>query len=221
MKNKDPFLLQGQRHKMIQQLQEKFNFDKEVLDAMTRVPRHLFVAKGLELLSYQDKPLPIAAGQTISQPYTVAMQTHLLQLKPWMKVLEIGTGCGYQSAVLAEMKVTVYTIERQRELFVEAKKNLLALGYTVTSFLGDGYEGKPLLAPFDRIIVTCGAPHAPEKLLTQLAVGGRMVVPVGDATQTMTVVERLSENDYKTSTYGTYCFVPMLAGVAGSNKKLF
>ena len=183
---------------------------------MEHVPRHLFVEKGMEQLSYQDRPLPIAAGQTISQPYTVAMQTQLLQVQPWIKVLEIGTGCGYQSAILAEMGAKVFTIERQKELFLQAKKTLLSLNYTVNSFLGDGYEGKPLLSPFDRIIITCGAPKVPDKLLTQLAVGGRMVVPVGEITQTMTMVERLSENEYKTSVHGTYCFVPMLMGVAAA-----
>ena len=214
MKKNDTFLYQGLRQRMIQMLEEKFAFDKNVLEAMTRVPRHLFVAKGLEMLSYHDKPLPIAAGQTISQPYTVAMQTHLLSVQPWLKVLEIGTGCGYQAAILVEMGVKVYTIERQKELFLQAKKILSELNYPVISFLGDGYEGKPLLAPFDRIIITCGAPQIPEKLLTQLAVGGRMVIPVGKAMQTMTIVERLTENDYKTSTHGTYCFVPMLEGIA-------
>ena len=214
MKNNDTFLFQGMRQRMIQLLEEKYAFDRNVLEAMVSVPRHLFVAKGLEMLSYQDKPLPIASGQTISQPYTVAMQTHLLNLRPWLKVLEIGTGCGYQAAVLAEMGVKVYTIERQKALFLQAKKTLLELNYPVISFLGDGYEGKPLLAPFDRIIITCGAPQIPEKLLAQLSIGGRMVVPVGDTTQKMTVVERLAENDYKTSTHGIYCFVPMLKGIA-------
>ena len=214
MKKHDTFLYQGLRQRMIQLLEGKFAFDKNVLEAMTRVPRHLFVVKGLEMLSYQDKPLPIAAGQTISQPYTVAMQTHLLSVQPWLKIMEIGTGCGYQAAILAEMGARVYSIERHKELFLQAKKILSELNYPVISFLGDGYEGKPLLAPFDRIIITCGAPQIPEKLLTQLAVGGRMVIPVGKAMQTMTVVERLAENDYKTSTHGTYCFVPMLKGIA-------
>jgi protein-L-isoaspartate(D-aspartate) O-methyltransferase len=208
----DSFLHKGQRRKMVEQLRNKFPFDERVLNAMDSVPRHWFVAPSLIYMAYYDKPLPIAARQTISQPYTVAMQTHLLQLQKWDKVLEVGTGCGYQTAVLIKMGASVYTIERQKQLYVQAQKNVYAAGLQAIFHYGDGYEGKPLLAPFHKIIVTCGAPDIPQKLLAQLAIGGRMVVPVGDAVQTMTVVERLSESDYKVTTHGDYRFVPMLEG---------
>jgi len=197
---------------MIDLLRKKFSFDEQVLNAMNQIPRHLFIDKTLEHFAYEDRPLAIKAGQTISQPYTVAMQTHLLQVKKWEKVLEVGTGCGYQAAVLAAMGAKVYTIERQKELYMQAQQNLHAVGLQAIFSYGDGYAGKIKIAPFDKIIVTCGAPQVPEQLVKQLAIGGRMVVPVGDTTQTMTVVERLSENDYKVTTHGSYCFVPMLEG---------
>jgi len=213
----DDFLHKGRRKKMIEQLREKFPFDEEVLDAINRVPRHLFISKALDNFAYLDKPLSIGAGQTISQPFTVAMQTHLLQVKKWEKILEVGTGCGYQTAVLATMGAQVYTIERQKELYLQAQKNMHELKLSAIFHYGDGYAGKPLLAPFNKIIVTCGAPDIPQQLMAQLSVGGRMVVPVGDKTQIMTVIERQSETDYKTTTYGNYSFVPMLEGTVGNN----
>jgi protein-L-isoaspartate(D-aspartate) O-methyltransferase len=211
----DDFLHKGRRKKMVEQLRAKFPFDEKVLEAMNTVPRHLFIDRTADHFAYLDKPLSIGAHQTISQPGTVAMQTHLLQLQKWNKVLEIGTGCGYQTAVLVTLGAQVHTIERQKLLYVQAQKTLFDLGLQAIFYYGDGYEGKPLLAPFDRIIVTCGAPEIPPKLLAQLAIGGRMVAPIGEQSQIMTVVERLSETDYKVTTHGNYNFVPMLEGKAG------
>ncbi|MDR3180381.1 MAG: protein-L-isoaspartate(D-aspartate) O-methyltransferase [Prevotellaceae bacterium] len=208
----EDFQLKGQRRRMTEQLRAAFNFDERVLEAMNKIPRHLFVDKGMEHMAYLDKPLAIAANQTISRPFTVAMQTHLLDVKKWDKVLEIGTGCGYQTAVLAELGAKVYSIERQRELFESAQRILAALQYQVSLFYGDGYAGKPVLGPFHRIIVTCGAPGIPQQLKTQLTVGGRMVVPVGAGEQTMTVVDRLADDEYRITTHGNYNFVPMLEG---------
>jgi protein-L-isoaspartate(D-aspartate) O-methyltransferase len=209
----DDFRYKGLRQRMTKQLRAAFNFDERVLEAMNKIPRHLFVDRGMEHLAYADRPLAIAADQTISRPFTVAMQTHLLNIKEWEKVLEIGTGCGYQTAVLAELGAKVYSIERQRALFDFAQRLLPALQYQASLFYGDGYAGKPLLAPFHKIIVTCGAPDIPQQLKAQLAVGGRMVVPVGEGEQTMTVVDRLTETDYRVATHGACSFVPMLEGI--------
>jgi protein-L-isoaspartate(D-aspartate) O-methyltransferase len=202
------------RQRLVKQLRQKFAFDERVLTAIGKIPRQLFVDKGLEHLAYEDRPLPIAAQQTISQPYTVAMQSHLLEIKKWDKVLEIGTGCGYQAAVLAELGATVYSIERQKELFVQAKAILERLQYRVDLFYGDGYEGKSIFAPYKKIIVTCGAPSVPPQLLAQLDVGGRMVIPVGAGSQIMQVIDRISETECRTTQHGNYSFVPMLGGVA-------
>ncbi|MDR3184587.1 MAG: protein-L-isoaspartate(D-aspartate) O-methyltransferase [Prevotellaceae bacterium] len=209
----DDFRYKGLRRRMTEQLRAAFHFNERVLEAMDRIPRHLFVDRGMEHLAYLDRPLAIAAGQTISRPFTVAMQTHLLDVKTWEKVLEIGTGCGYQTAVLAELGAKVYSIERQRALYDGAQRILAALQCQVMLFYGDGYAGKPVLGPFHKIIVTCGAPDIPLPLKAQLAVGGRMVIPVGEGEQTMTVVDRLTETDYRTSTHGAYSFVPMLEGI--------
>jgi len=202
------------RQRLVKHLRQEFQFDAQVLEAIAKIPRQLFVAKGLEHLAYEDRPLPIAAQQTISQPFTVAMQSHLLQVKKWDKVLEIGTGCGYQAAVLAELGAKVFSIERQKELYLQAQKTLWDLQYEVTLFYGDGYVGKPTFAPFQKIIVTCGAPSVPQALKEQLDIGGRMVIPVGINGQTMQVIERLSETDYRTTQHGSYSFVPMLEGTA-------
>ena len=203
----------GRRRQLIDQLSKSYPFHPAVLEAMERVPRHLFIEKGLDLFAYVDKPLPIGASQTISQPYTVAMQTHLLALAKWDKVLEIGTGCGYQTAVLMELGLHVFSIERQRTLYLLAQKNLAALGYTSMQLhYGDGFEGLPQFAPFQGILITCGAAQTPTTLLSQLAVGGRMVAPVGSEVQTMTVIERVDENRFEEQTFGSYSFVPMLPG---------
>jgi protein-L-isoaspartate(D-aspartate) O-methyltransferase len=205
---------------MTEQLRAAFHFDERVLAAMNAIPRHLFLDKGMEHLAYLDKPVAIAARQTISRPFTVAMQTHLLNVQKWEKVLEIGTGCGYQTAVLAELGAKVYSIERQRELFEHAQQVLSALRYQASLFFGDGYAGKPVLGPFHKIIVTCGAPDVPQQLKAQLAIGGRMVIPVGEGAQTMTVVDRITEAGYHVTTHGTYAFVPMLEGTAAQRKQL-
>lgn len=203
----------GRRRQLIVQLSGKYQFRREILDAMERVPRHMFLEYGLDHLAYLDKPLPIGAGQTISQPYTVAMQTELLGISKWDKVLEIGTGCAYQTAVLAELGYRVFSIERQKSLYQLAQKNLMRLDYhSPTLFFGDGFAGLPKFAPFKGILVTCGAPDVPEQLLQQLAVGGKMVIPIGNGTQTMTVIERSSETEFFKSEHGDYKFVPMLEG---------
>ncbi len=205
----------GMRRMMVQQLQQKFPYDEEVLKAMNAVPRHLFLEKGMEHLAYEDKPLPIAAGQTISQPSTVAMQMHLSGIRKWEKVLEIGTGCGYQTAVLAQLGARVYSVERQRELYMAAQKNLARTGYDrPLLFFGDGYKGLPQFAPFKAIIVACGAPQIPQELLLQLEIGGRMVIPIGEneQQQVLTVIERISEKEFNKTTHGKCSFVPMLEG---------
>jgi protein-L-isoaspartate(D-aspartate) O-methyltransferase len=208
----DDFRYIGLRRRMTEQLRAAFHFDERVLEAMNTVPRHLFVDKGIGHLAYSDRPLAIAAGQTISRPFTVALQTHLLHVNTWEKVLEIGTGCGYQTAVLAQLGAKVYSIERQRALYDHAQQILAALQYRVMLFYGDGYAGKPTLGPFHKIIVTCGAPNIPQALKAQLAVGGRMVIPIGEGEQIMTTVDRLTDAEYRTATHGSCNFVPMLEG---------
>ncbi len=205
----------GMRRMMVQQLQQKFPYNDEVLRALDVVPRHLFLEKGMEHIAYDDKPLPIAAGQTISQPSTVALQVHLSGIKKWEKVLEIGTGCGYQAAVLAQLGARVYSVERQKELYMAAQKNLAKTGYDrPLLFFGDGYNGLPQFAPFKAIIVACGAPQIPQELLLQLEIGGKMVIPIGvdEHSQVLTVIERIAEKEFNKTSYGKCSFVPMLKG---------
>jgi protein-L-isoaspartate(D-aspartate) O-methyltransferase len=203
----------GRRRQLVDQLAKKYPFDAKVLEAIEKVPRHLFVEQGLDHFAYIDKPLPIGANQTISQPYTVAMQTHLLGLSKWERVLEIGTGCGYQTAILLELGLRVFSIERQKSLYLLAQKNLNALGYTsVQLHYGDGFEGLPQFAPYKGILITCGAAAIPQNLLSQLSLGGRMVAPVGTDVQVMTVVKRTDGDTFHEETYGSYSFVPMLPG---------
>ena len=203
----------GRRKQLIDQLANKYNFDPAILDAMNKVPRHMFLEYGLDHLAYLDKPLPIGAGQTISQPFTVAIQTQLLGLKKWEKVLEIGTGCAYQTAVLAQMGYRVYSIERQKSLYLLAQQNLSNLDYhTPVLYHGDGFAGLPKFAPFKGILITCGAPDVPAALLEQLAIGGKLVIPVGIETQTMLVVERVGQEEFRTTEHGEFKFVPMLGG---------
>lgn len=209
----DSFRHKGLRQKLIEELRGKGIADELVLSAINKVPRHLFMESGFIHFSYKDKAFPIAAGQTISQPYTVAWQTMLLQTKKHEKILEVGTGSGYQTAVLLELGVKVYSIERQRELFIKSKEMLSRLGYHPHLFYGDGYEGLPTYSPFDKILVTAGAPEVPQKLIKQLKVGGRLVIPVGSSeSQTMLVVERVSEEDFETTEHGSFVFVPLLKG---------
>lgn len=212
----DTLLQTGKRIKMAKELAAKFSYDNEVVRALSVVPRHLFIDVGLEHLAYEDKPLPIAAKQTISQPSTVAIQTHLLGVKKWDKILEVGTGCGYQTAILAEMGGRVYSIERQRELYLAAQRNLARTGYDKPLlFLGDGYAGLPQFAPFKGIIVTCGAPEIPKDLLLQLEIGGKMIIPLGTQQegQDLSVIIRKSEFEFDKTTHGKCSFVPMLGGV--------
>jgi protein-L-isoaspartate(D-aspartate) O-methyltransferase len=207
----DSFRHQGMRKQLIEQLEEKGIHNTKVLAAMNKIPRHLFMDNAFVNFSYQDKAFPIGSGQTISQPYTVAFQTQLLNLKHYEKVLEVGTGSGYQAAVLILMHADVYTIERQRELFLKTKKFLPELGYNCRFVYGDGYKGLPKFAPFDKIIITCGAPFIPEDLVAQLKVGGRMVAPIGDGDmQVMHLIEKITETETRITTHGEFSFVPML-----------
>ena len=183
---------------MVEAISSQFNILPIVAAAMGRVPRNMFLEYGLDHLAYLDRPLPIGAKQTISQPSTVAIQSTLLGVKRWSKVLEIGTGCGYQTAVLAEMGCRVYSIERQKSLYIKAQQNLARLEYhSPTLFYGDGFAGLPQFAPFSAILITCGAPSVPAELLKQLAVEGVMVVPVGEGgSQKMVVVRRVSQEEF-------------------------
>ncbi|MEL4308274.1 protein-L-isoaspartate(D-aspartate) O-methyltransferase [Joostella sp. CR20] len=208
---KDTFRHQGMRNKLAETLQEKGISDVRVLNAVKKIPRHLFMDSSFEDHAYQDKAFPIGASQTISQPYTVAFQTELLKLKRGSKILEIGTGSGYQTAMLLELGALVYTIERQKELFKKTNLFLPKLGYKPKRIIfGDGYKGLPAEAPFDGIIVTAGAPFVPKPLMAQLKVGGRLVIPVGDAVQTMTLFTRKSAKEFEKHEFGEFRFVPLL-----------
>lgn len=207
----DNFRHQGKRQKLVDTVKSKGINSQKVLDALNNVPRHLFMDSGFEDHAYQDKAFPIAADQTISQPYTVAFQTELLRVKKGDIVLEIGTGSGYQTAVLCELGAKVYSIERQHELYRKTKKFLGKIGYR-PKFLsfGDGYKGLPEYAPFDKIIVTAGAPYVPKALLAQLKIGGRLVIPVGEDPQVMTLYVRKSGKEFEKKEFGEFRFVPLL-----------
>ncbi len=208
---KDTFRQQGKRQQLVETIKEKGIQDEAVLKAIGAIPRHLFMDSSFEDHAYQDKAFPIAADQTISQPFTVAFQTELLQVKKGEKVLEVGTGSGYQAAVLCELGAKVYTIERQQELYKKTKRFLDDLGYRIKhATFGDGYKGMPAYAPFDKIVVTAGAPYVPKALMAQLKVGGRMVIPVGKDNQTMTLFIRKSEKEFEKKEFGAFRFVPML-----------
>ncbi len=211
----DTFKHKGLRKKLVDEIRSKGISDEHVLCAMNSVPRHLFMDNSFVGFAYVDKAFPIFAGQTISQPYTVAFQTEALQIKKTDKVLEVGTGSGYQAAVLCEMGVSLFTIERQRSLFDFASVLLPKLGYHPQFFYGDGYLGLPTYGPFDKIIVTAGADTVPPKLKEQLAIGGRMVIPVGNRQhQVMKIIVRVGENEYSEREAGNFVFVPMLPGTA-------
>ncbi|MGB6150801.1 MAG: protein-L-isoaspartate(D-aspartate) O-methyltransferase [Pricia sp.] len=208
---KDTYKHRGMRNKLADTLIKKGITDKNALDAIRTIPRHLFMDSSFEGHAYQDKAFPIAADQTISQPYTVAFQTQLLDVKPGQKILEIGTGSGYQTAVLLQLKAKVYTIERQLELFKKTKIFFSKLGYRPKKkIFGDGYKGLPEEAPFDGIVVTAGAPEVPRPLLSQLKVGGRLVIPVGTDEQIMTLYIRKSEKEFEKKEFGSFRFVPLL-----------
>ena len=207
----DSFKHKGLRNKLIEELSEKGIIDSGVLNAISKIPRHLFMDSGFIDHAYQDKAFPIGSGQTISQPFTVAFQTQLLEIKKGNKILEIGTGSGYQAAVLCEMGAKVYTIERIRELYRKTSSFLPSINYYPKKMIyGDGYEGLEEEAPFDGIIVTAGASKIPEKLLLQLKVGGRMVVPIGENVQKMVLYIKKSETNIEIKNFGDFQFVPML-----------
>lgn len=207
----DDFKHKGKREQLVKLLREKGIDDENVLAAINRVPRHLFIDSAFEEFAYQDMAFPIAAGQTISHPYTVAKQSSLLHVNRGDSVLEIGTGSGYQTAVLIEMGASVYTIERQKELFDFSQKIFRKIKIRPKyATYGDGYKGLPSFAPFDRIIVTAGSSTLPKTLLKQLKIGGIMVIPLGNKNQKMTTFLRLSEKDFEKMEFGDCQFVPML-----------
>jgi len=208
---KDTFTHQGMRKKLVETIKNKGIADERVLNAINKIPRHLFMDSGFIDHAYVDKAFPIGADQTISQPYTVARQTELLEVKSGDKVLEIGTGSGYQTAVLLELGLHVYTIERKNVFFKKAKLFLPKLGYRPKKIIfGDGYKGLEEKAPFKGIIVTAGAPFVPKPLLAQLEVGGKLVIPVGDEIQIMTVFTRTSATEFEKEEFGEFRFVPLL-----------
>lgn len=207
----DSFKHKGLRQKLVENLILKGIKNEAVLEAIRKVPRHWFMDSSFLDHAYQDKAFPIAANQTISQPYTVAYQTELLEVEANHKVLEIGTGSGYQTAVLCLLEAEVYSIERQLELFKKTSLFLPKIGYVAKRLIfGDGYKGLKANAPFDRILVTAGAPFVPKPLLAQLKVGGRLVIPVGDKEQVMSVFVRTSQKSFKKQEFGNFKFVPML-----------
>lgn len=211
----DTFRHKGLRRKLVNEIKLKGITDEAVLSAIGKVQRHLFMDSSFVQFSYQDKAFPISSGQTISQPFTVAYQTQLLQVKKFDSVLEIGTGSGYQAAILCEMGARVFTIERHRGLYEAARKLLPALGYHPSFFYGDGYEGLPSYGPFDKIVVTAGAAMVPPALKNQLKIGGRMVIPVGsEYTQVMKLIIRESETIFREESKGNFVFVPLLSGLA-------
>ena len=210
----DTYRHKGLRKKLVQGIQAKGITDERVLDAILEVPRHFFLDSAFDEVAYEDRAFPIGEGQTISQPYTVAYQSQLLEIKRFEKVLEIGTGSAYQAVVLAEMGVQVYTIERQKILFEANKKFELLKKYpTIKFFYGDGYEGLPTYAPFDKVIITAAAPDIPQKLIDQLKIGGMMVIPVGAGdVQQMKRITKLDNGALKEEVFDRFSFVPMLGG---------
>ncbi|MFH1321945.1 MAG: protein-L-isoaspartate(D-aspartate) O-methyltransferase [Bacteroidota bacterium] len=208
---KDTYKHKGLRKKLVELIQMKGIMDVRVLKAVETVPRHLFLDDAFVEFAYKDKPFPIGAEQTISQPFTVAFQTELLKVKKGDKILEVGTGSGYQACILLEMGARVYTIERHKQLYMKAKVFLPRIGYHPKFFHGDGYKGLPAFARFDKIIVTAGAPYVPDALIEQLKIGGILVIPVGlSANQVMTTIVKVSETEHKKSEHGDFVFVPLL-----------
>jgi protein-L-isoaspartate(D-aspartate) O-methyltransferase len=211
----DTFMHQGMRRKLVAEIKTKGITEEGVLEAIGSVPRHLFMDNSFLQFAYSDKAFPIAAGQTISQPYTVAFQTQSLQIKKFDKVLEVGTGSGYQSAILCKMGASVYTIERQKSLYDFARNLLPTLGFRPQIFYGDGYLGLPTYGPFDKIIVTAGATFVPEPLKLQLRIGGILVIPVGNSShQIMKIITRISETEFTEEDKGGFVFVPLLTGLS-------
>lgn len=211
---KDSYLQKGKRRKLVEGIRKKGVSDERVLKAMEELPRHFFMAKDFESWAYEDKAFPIGNDQTISQPYTVAYQTALLEVQPREKILEIGTGSGYQASILSLLGGRVYTIERQKELYEKARKLFKKLGFGgIRVFYKDGYLGLPEFAPFDKILVTAGASEIPRDLLKQLTIGGKMVIPVGKEVQTMYCITRLGEDHFEEKTFADFRFVPFLKGI--------
>lgn len=213
----DNYRHKGLRQQLINQLRNGGFKDEQVLSALNEVPRHVFLDSSFVEFAYSDQPFPIGAGQTISQPSTVAFQTELLSVKQGMKVLEIGTGSGYQACVLAAMGAKVFSIERQRSLYFHTKEILEQLPYRVKTFLGDGFEGLSTYAPFDRIIITAGAPIIPPKLIEQLKPNGIMVIPIDEGEPGHQSMRRITKNPDGTlqeEVFGDFTFVPMLTGTA-------
>jgi protein-L-isoaspartate(D-aspartate) O-methyltransferase len=206
----DTYRHKGLRKQLVAEIRRKGIRDENVLKAIETIPRHLFLDSSFLKFAYDDKPFPIGSGQTISQPYTVAFQTELLQLKKREKVLEVGTGSGYQACVLVELGAQVFTIERQKNLFTRTRQFLPSIGYEPRMFYGDGYKGLPTFAPFDKVIVTAGAPIVPQALLDQLKLGGILVIPLGEDVQTMCTYTRVSETEFEKKEHGTFRFVPLL-----------
>ena len=207
----DTYKHRGLRRKLVDSIRAKGIEDERVLSAIEAIPRHLFIDNAFEKFAYQDKPFPIGSGQTISQPYTVAFQTELLNIERGEKVLEIGTGSGYQASVLLEMGAKVYTIERHKQLYSQVRKFLPTLGYRPKFFHGDGYQGLPSFAPFDKVLVTAGAPYVPEALKEQLKPGGSLVIPVGTTdNQIMTSIAKAIDGTLQVKEHGDFVFVPLL-----------
>lgn len=211
----DSFRHKGLRKKLVETIRKKGISDMNVLEAIDRVPRHLFMDSSFLEYAYEDKAFPIGSGQTISQPFTVAYQTQLLQVSPDDKILEIGTGSGYQASILLEMGAKVYTIERQKKLFDKTKAFLPTIGYNPKMFYGDGYKGLPPYAPFDKIIITAAAPEIPQELISQLKDGGILVIPVGpQEVQTMVTIQKISSDEIIRQEHDKFRFVPMLGNKA-------
>jgi protein-L-isoaspartate(D-aspartate) O-methyltransferase len=210
----DTYRHKGMRKQLVDTLKQKGITDERVLNAINGIPRHYFLESAFEKLAYEDRAFPIAESQTISQPYTVAYQTQLLDVKPYDKVLEIGTGSGYQAIVLAELGAKVFTIERQKKLFDEHKKFILRNKYpNIKYFYGDGYEGLPTYAPFDKVIVTAAAPFVPPKLIEQMKTGATMVIPVGEgAIQKMLRLTKNADGTTSEEQFDNFSFVPMVEG---------
>ena len=207
----DSYRHKGMRRQLVKVVREKGIEDERVLAAIGKIPRHFFFENAFLEHAYEDKAFPIGAGQTISQPYTVAFQSELLQVQPGDKVFEIGTGSGYQAIVLLELGADVYTIEYQKELYERTRRFLPSMGYKPNFFFGDGSKGLPQHAPYDKIIVTAGAPSVPDALIDQLRVGGVLVIPVGDAkTQRMLRITKTAENKVRTESFDNFKFVPLL-----------
>jgi protein-L-isoaspartate(D-aspartate) O-methyltransferase len=213
-KFEDTYRHKGLRKKLVDSIKEKGITDDRVLEALMNIPRHFFLDTAFDAIAYEDRAFPILEGQTISQPYTVAYQTQLLEIEPYDKILEIGTGSAYQASVLAEMGANVYTIERQKKIFEISKQFIFKKKYpAIKFFYGDGFEGLPTFAPFDKILITAAAPFIPPRLVEQLKTCGKMVLPLDDeGIQKMMRITKNEDGSYEEETFSNFSFVPMLKG---------